>query len=470
MRTIGLDLGVTGAHKAVVMAETGAFLTPVFPVTTRFGELLAMLGRGRIDAPADEPIAVVMEPTGHAWLPVAAFLREQAHVTTYLVNSQQVADLRRYYQRHAKSDRIDARVLAKLPLVSPEKLHVLQLASAETFALQRACKQLDWHARQIAALKNQIMALDHLVWLGAWHGPLFSKAFGEPARWCRHHYYNPEAVLQDGPDVIQARWQEAHPELAEESEWVPALLDQAVEVVAIYGHPSPCMDFAAIQQEVVAKQALLAQMEAAHQQLQQEEVRSRYRRLHPSRNLETVKGVGEDSAAVFISFIGDPHRFAEARALRGWSGMVPYSHQSANYESKGLHISQAGPNIVKKYLYLDANVARRWDPQLAKLYYDQMVHKGKHHKQAVCTVATHLLDRIWVIYREDRPYQLRDVDGTPVTVEQAQEIIAERYTVPEEVRKRNNNRARQQRRDREAERTHSRRQKRRGKAVLLARG
>jgi hypothetical protein len=39
-----------------------------------------------------------------------------------------------YYQRHAKSDRIDARVLARLPLVNPDKLHRLMLPSATAFA------------------------------------------------------------------------------------------------------------------------------------------------------------------------------------------------------------------------------------------------------------------------------------------------------------------------------------------------
>jgi hypothetical protein len=42
-----------------------------------------------------------------------------------------------------------------------------------------------------------------------------------------------------------------------------------------------------------------------------------------------------------------------------------------------------------------------------------------------------------VVLREDRPYQLQDIDGTPITPERARQIIAERYTVPEEVRRRN---------------------------------
>jgi hypothetical protein len=56
------------------------------------------------------------------------------------------------------------------------------------------------------------------------------------------------------------------------------------------------------------------------------------------------------------------------------------------------------------------------------------------------------------VLKEDRPYELRDVDGTPVTVEQARAIIAERYTVPKHLRQRNNRRVRRERAERRAER------------------
>ena len=66
MRIIGLDLSVTGPHKAVVMGDDGEFLTPVFAVATRSAALQALLERARQDAAPTEPVWVVMEPTGNA--------------------------------------------------------------------------------------------------------------------------------------------------------------------------------------------------------------------------------------------------------------------------------------------------------------------------------------------------------------------------------------------------------------------
>ena len=81
-----------------------------------------------------------------------------------------------------------------------------------------------------------------------------------------------------------------------------------------------------------------------------------------------------------------------------------------------------------------------------------MVKKGKHHNQAVCACATRLLDRVQAVLREDRPYELRDVNGRSVTPKEARAIIAEHYKVPEEVRKRNTRRARKKRREERTER------------------
>ena len=81
-----------------------------------------------------------------------------------------------------------------------------------------------------------------------------------------------------------------------------------------------------------------------------------------------------------------------------------------------------------------------------------MMHKGKHHKQAVCACATHLLDRVLAVLRSDKPYEMRDSDGTAVSDQQARELIVERYSVPAEVRRRTNKRNRRQQADQRAER------------------
>ena len=448
MYTIGLDLAVQAAHKAVVLDEQGHFITPVLTLHTRPSELDQLLTRAR-NGEQEAVVQVVMEPTGMAWFPVAVYLVRH-DVIVYLVNSQEVADLRRYYQRHAKSDRIDARVLARLPLVNPEKLHRLHLPEARALACQRSCKQLDRLSTQITAIHNRLQAIDRFAWPGL-DEYVFADPFGPAARWVREHWYDPSRVLAAGAAPIREQWEHSGEAAGSAGEWVEALVDLAAEVLALYGPENQYLDFAQLQAEICREQAWLTSLEQQHQALRKQTIRPLYKQLHPSRNLETLKGVGQDSAAVYASFIGDAERFSSSRLFRGWSGMVPDSAQSANSEAKGLHITQAGPDLIKKFAYLDAEIARRWDPQIAAIYYDQMTNKGKHHKQAICACATHLLDRVLVVLREDKAYELRDVNGTPITSQQARAIIAEHYTVQEAVRQRTTKRQRKERAERQAE-------------------
>lgn len=452
MRTIGIDLAVTAAHKAVVFDDaTGKYVTKVWSFHSRWEEIEQLVTRAREGVEADHPLRAVMEPTGMAWFTVAVPLHRLG-VTCYLVNGRRVHDLRKYYKRHSSSDRISARVLAKMPLVDEESSYTLEIPSATQFACQRGCKEQERIQSSMTAIQNRLRDTDRFAWPGL-EGVL-KNIFSPAARLFREQWYDPARVVAAGAEQIRHSLRAVVAE-KDRLSWVDDLVDLAHQVLEIYGHDT--LDYTLLQQEVCRQQRLLAYFEDDAEIVEKQLVRPLYRQLHPSRHLESLRGVGEGGAAVYVSFIGRPGRFPDHNHFRGWHGMVPESRQSGETESKGLHISQAGPDLVKKYAYLNADVARRFDPQIAAHYYDQMVHKGKHHNQAVCSSAKHLLDRVFTVLRENRPYELRDVDGRPVTPREASAIIAERYTVPEEVRKHNSHRARKERAERKAERKQKRR-------------
>jgi hypothetical protein len=86
-----------------------------------------------------------------------------------------------------------------------------------------------------------------------------------------------------------------------------------------------------------------------------------------------------------------------------------------------------------------ADHARRQDPQLARIYWIQMVQRGKDHLGATWVVAAHLAERAWTVMDRGTPYVVCDTDGTPVTPAKAKAIIAEHWTVPEQVRRQRRN-------------------------------
>jgi transposase len=75
----------------------------------------------KLPSDADQ-VLVVMEPTRSAWVPLAAWFRRRG-ATVVLVPAEQSADLRASDAKHPKTDRLDAELLARLPLLHPDGLH-----------------------------------------------------------------------------------------------------------------------------------------------------------------------------------------------------------------------------------------------------------------------------------------------------------------------------------------------------------
>jgi transposase len=132
--TLGIDVACRAAHQCSLADESGRFAWS----GRRFRTTVADLNRlwGQIPQPA--ALTVVMEPTRNAWVPLAAWFRRHG-ATVVMVPPEQSADLRDYYSKHAKSDRLDSRMLARLPLLHPEGLQAAEgLGPAD--ALRRASR------------------------------------------------------------------------------------------------------------------------------------------------------------------------------------------------------------------------------------------------------------------------------------------------------------------------------------------
>lgn len=455
-RIIGIDLAVTAAHKAIVLDQTSnTYVSPVLTFHTDPADLDDLLATARAGTSGPVRLLAVLEATAMSWYSVGQYL-EHHNVEVYRVNGQQVADLRRVYQRHAKSDRIDARVLARLPLVMPDSLHRCYFPSGSLMTLQRSCREVARLKHLVTASKNRILATDRFAWLGL---KGIVSPFSPLAFWLRENWYDPWRVQATGAEELAQAWQAVATEEPVNLSWAPALLQKAERVTALYDNPS-LLDYAQFQASLQREQARLQQAEEQAHQLRLSTVRPLYRQHHPTRNLETLKGVGQDSAALYIAFIGDIQRFPSLGDFLGWSGLIPFSRQSGDAQARGLRVTKAGPNLVKATAFLNAGIARQWDPQIAATYYRQMMHHGKHHLQATCACATHLLTRIYAVLRDDRPYQLRDVDGSPVDKHTAHRICLERYHVPDEVRQRNNRRVRKARQEERLEKRRKRKRRR----------
>ena len=213
-------------------------------------------------------------------------------------------------------------------------------------------------------------------------------------------------------------------------QWV----DAARASLDLYGgHPAAAfVDLAAeIATEVRLLRAIQAEL-ADHA----EQREARYQQVDPDGLARSLPGVADIGGPALVAAIGDPTRFPTGKAFRSYTGLTPRASETGDTDRKGQPMSKAGSRLLRTTLIRAGDNARHQDPQLAKIYYIQMVERGKDHLGAPCVVAASLAERFWAVMNRGRPYLVCDTDNTPVNRAQAKAIIACDWQVPAEVRAR----------------------------------
>jgi len=142
-RLVGIDLGIASRHSVRVLEADGQAVCRASCVPTV--ESLARVERAALaGAPEGTRLAVVFEPTGPAWMPIAVFFAGRGH-DVYRVSSAKAADLRKFLHRHAKSNGIDAETLARMPIADPRGLQQLELRCEFGGGVVELWRELDSH-------------------------------------------------------------------------------------------------------------------------------------------------------------------------------------------------------------------------------------------------------------------------------------------------------------------------------------
>jgi transposase len=436
VRSVGIDLSISGMHRAEAIDATGQRCGHLSFRTSPEGlEALANLC-----FQADSIPTIVMEPTGLVWLPIMLFLKARCpEVVLVRAKEQKVAALRRVLREHAKSDRIDAVTLARLPLVDPEHLEPANIVSPEMQRLDRLTRRRDLECKSMANRKTRISSFLMGIFPGLWE--CFEDPFNARARWVYRHWLNPFRVRRLTALRVESAFHKLTPNcptavIEGEAAALIAMLGRLAESYRL-AYEAGLMTDASFDSWAGEISMELDLMEAEERQIAvlDEQIGVLYPQVDPKGHLRTMPGMGPRVTPLIIAAVGDIRRFSDVRAFCQWTGVLPRSHQSSHTQLKGLGMGKAGPARVKRALYQAAEFARRWDPELAAVYYRQMVDHGKTHNQAMGAVMSHLAARIYVILRDQRPYELKGVDGRGISRVAAGKFIREHLRVPEEVRK-----------------------------------
>jgi transposase len=420
--TLGIDVACRAAHQGSLADEAGRFAWS----GRRFRTAAADLQRLWESIPQGAAVTVVMEPTRNAWVPLAAWFRRHG-AAVILIPPEQSADLRDYYSKHTKSDRLDSRMLARLPLLHPEGLRPAEgLGPADT--LRRATKL----RASLVKRRNVIVArLDSYLEL---LGPQWHAAFGgkltryTPLRFLAAGYADPYALRRLGKTrLTRFIWRYSHGAWGDQH--ATRLLAAAAETLQLWDGELSYPDLA----EDIAAEARLALALCTEIRDLDVKLASLLHQVDPAAIMTSVPGVGIIHGAQILARLGNPARFQSLAGARSFTGLVPSLAASGTSGHHGPP-TKSGDAPLREALFMAANAARRTDPTLAARYYRLMVHQGKHHNSALCHLSTILLNRIIACWRAGTPYQIRDTDGSALTTAQGRAIIAERYHISDELR------------------------------------
>lgn len=121
------------------------------------------------------------------------------------------------------------------------------------------------------------------------------------------------------------------------------------------------------------------------------------------RRLQTITGIGPYVAASLIGEIQTMARFRSAHALTAFAGLDPKIRQSGHTLNSTGRLTKRGSSYLRRSIFIAANAARRYDPNLKALY-ERKRAEGKSYTVAVCVVARKLLAIVRAVWLSGEPY------------------------------------------------------------------
>ena len=333
MRRLGREIGLD-VHRdfcEVAIAQDGEVRSSGRVDTTP--ERLELFGASL--QPRDR---VALEVSGGAW-EVARIL--ERHVARVVVVSPSDTGIR---QARAKTDRLDARTLARL--LAAGELDGVWSPDERCRVMRRRLSRREQMVRARSRSKNEI------------HAVLVRRLVGRPP-------------ASDLFGVKGRRWLAALELPLEETETIQACI-RHVEFLD--------SEIAAVERQIAA--AALDSPEI--------------------RRLMTVPGVNVICAATFIAAVGEIRRFTNPRALVGYLGLDPRVYQSGSAPATGGHISKQGSASTRWALVEAAwSAVRQPGPQHA---FYQRVRARRGHGIAIVAAARKLACLFWFLLTREEDY------------------------------------------------------------------
>ncbi|MCJ7615316.1 MAG: IS110 family transposase [Desulfobacterales bacterium] len=354
------------------------------------GHLYETIERIRSKIPGNSDVVFGMEATGVYSLPLYSALTRDGHKVK-LYNPIQTNGFRKINIRKTKTDPIDAAILTDMLRFS-EPPEVNPIKDLNLYQLRELVRIRDRLIDKQTVCKVQLVRNIDTVWPD--YSSVMKRATGATSI----------AILKkySVPSKVRAESFEKFYELVKKKSHSKISRTTAEE---IYTHAGNILTIPELDSIIsVEIKTLITELELYGEQIRSIEKRIEQMMKLVDSKIMSIPGIGYTLGPMILGEIGDADRFSTAKKLIAFAGLDPVVSQSGRFENKSGPISKRGSPLLRKALFLAANVARQNDENL-KRFYDKKISEGKHHFSALNAVAAKLLRITYWVLKNNKEYQ-----------------------------------------------------------------
>ncbi len=347
---------------------------------------------------------VVMESTSHYHLILFQFFQE-AGFEVIVVNPIQSGALKNINVRKVKNDKVDAYKIAMLYRL--KVLRSSQVPANSLRGLRLLCRQRFELMGDVTRYKNRLTAYLNQVFPG--YDKVFSDVGGASSRAVLKECATPQAFLSKSEDEVAELIRTASRCGMAFSRKKSAKLHTVAEEAVKLGFSAPGTA-AVIATVLDVLDILLQNIRQIGQNIKALVKQETYIQQN-FLLLQTIPGIGFNSALVILSEIGDFSLFRKPKQLAAYFGLDLGERQSGKFRGSKNKMSKRGSSQVRAALHMAAvnSVAVQkkrpvCNPVLAAYYEEKC--KSKPGKVAMCAVMHKISNIIFAVLRDQKPFEL----------------------------------------------------------------
>lgn len=121
--------------------------------------------------------------------------------------------------------------------------------------------------------------------------------------------------------------------------------------------------------------------------------------------LQTIPGIGKQTAQVLLAVMGELHKYPTAKHLISWLGLSPVIRQSGKWNGMA-RMSKMGDRTIRKALYMPARAACL-NSKLWRGWFDYQIARGKVPKQVYVMMMCKLVKYAYACLQSNQPFDAR---------------------------------------------------------------